>query len=141
MSLKSKIILIIVIILVIVLVGYTFAQISENEKSVIKIGSALPLTGKMASFGEDMKNGFDLALSEINQENKYQLEIIYEDTQAEADIAVSTVTTPPLEEQVRNFTFRAETVAPQPRLSWWQDYRLHSLLLVLLATALVIAHA
>jgi len=28
----------------------------------------------------------------------------------------------------------------QPSLSWWQDYRLYSFILVLLATALVIAH-
>jgi hypothetical protein len=28
----------------------------------------------------------------------------------------------------------------QASLCWWQDYRLHSLILVLLATALVIAH-
>ncbi|MFC1598761.1 ABC transporter substrate-binding protein [Patescibacteria group bacterium] len=92
MPLKSKIILIIVIILAIALIGYTFAQVSEQEKSVIRIGAALPLTGKMASFGEDMKYGFDLALREVNQNSKYQLRIIYEDTQAEADISVSTVT-------------------------------------------------
>lgn len=92
MTQKSKITLILVIVLGIIIVGYTFAQVAEQEKSVIKIGAALPLTGKMASFGEDMKHGFDLALNEINQQNNYQLEIIYEDTQAEADIAVNSVT-------------------------------------------------
>jgi SSS family solute:Na+ symporter len=55
-------------------------------------------------------------------------------------VAVSRTTTPPLEEQVRHFTFHAETARRQPALAWWQDYRLHSLLLVLLAMAIVIAH-
>ena len=38
----------------------------EDESSEIPIGVALPLTGHLASAGELMKQGFDLALSEIN---------------------------------------------------------------------------
>jgi SSS family solute:Na+ symporter len=55
-------------------------------------------------------------------------------------VAVSGASKPPLEEQVRQFTFHAETMERQASLCWWQDYRLHSLVLVLLATALVITH-
>jgi SSS family solute:Na+ symporter len=55
-------------------------------------------------------------------------------------VVVSGASKPPLEEQVRQFTFHAETMERQASLCWWQDYRLHSLVLVLLATALVIAH-
>lgn len=55
-------------------------------------------------------------------------------------VAVSHFSAPPLEQQVRHFTFHARTMEKQAALSWWQDYRLHSLLLVLLAIALVIAH-
>ena len=38
----------------------------EDESSEISIGVALPLTGHLASAGELMKQGFDLALAEIN---------------------------------------------------------------------------
>jgi len=55
-------------------------------------------------------------------------------------VFVSGVSKPPLEQQVQQYTFHAETMERQASLSWWQDYRLHSLVLVLLATALVIAH-
>ena len=55
-------------------------------------------------------------------------------------VVVSRVTAAPLEEQIRQYTFHAETMECQASLSWWQDYRLYSLVLVLLATALVIAH-
>ena len=55
-------------------------------------------------------------------------------------VVVSGASKPPLEEQVRQFTFHAESMERQASLCWWQDYRLHSLVLVLLATALVIAH-
>ena len=55
-------------------------------------------------------------------------------------VVVSVVSKPPLEEQVRLFTFHEETMERQSSLCWWQDYRLYSLVLVMLATALVIAH-
>jgi SSS family solute:Na+ symporter len=55
-------------------------------------------------------------------------------------VIVSVVSKPPLEEQVRLFTFHEETMERQSSLCWWQDYRLYSLVLVMLASALVIAH-
>jgi len=55
-------------------------------------------------------------------------------------VLVSRISKPPLDEQVRHFTFHAETMDRQRALSWWQDYRLHSLLLVLLTIALVMTH-
>ena len=55
-------------------------------------------------------------------------------------VVVSLASTPPLQQQVQQFTFHAETAARQASLSWWQDYRLHSLILVLLASVLVIVH-
>ena len=38
----------------------------EDESSEISIGVVLPLTGHLASTGERMKHGLDLALNEIN---------------------------------------------------------------------------
>jgi SSS family solute:Na+ symporter len=52
----------------------------------------------------------------------------------------SRLTAPPSDQQVEQFTFHADNMEPQASLSWWQDYRLYSLILVMLTTALVIAH-
>jgi Na+/proline symporter len=46
----------------------------------------------------------------------------------------------PSEQQLAHYTVRAGDVPPAENLSWWQDYRLYSILVVTLATALVAAH-
>ena len=46
----------------------------------------------------------------------------------------------PSSQQVEEFTFHARVITPKASQRWWQDYRLHSLILIVLATALVIAH-
>ena len=57
--------------------------ISETEEATgeISIGVVLPLTGHLASTGEQMKQGFDLALNEINnaQSNSAKYKFIIED--------------------------------------------------------------
>ena len=55
-------------------------------------------------------------------------------------VVVNRFSTPPLEQQIRHFSFHPENMKRQATLSWWQDYRLYSLILVLLAIALVITH-
>ncbi len=55
-------------------------------------------------------------------------------------VLASHYSTPPSDEQIEQFTFHAEAMQRQATLAWWQDYRLHSLILIMLATALVIAH-
>ncbi len=57
----------------------------EEEASVIKIGSVLPLTGGVAAFGQASKNGILLAQEEINKKggiNGKKVEIIFEDDEA-----------------------------------------------------------
>ena len=68
----------------------------SREKGVkeeeIKIGAILPLTGDAALYGENAKNAIELAKDEVNNSGGIQgrkLEIIYEDSQARADMAVS----------------------------------------------------
>jgi SSS family solute:Na+ symporter len=55
-------------------------------------------------------------------------------------VLVSLYSTPPRQQQVEQFTFHSETTERQASLAWWQDYRLHSLLLLLLTVALVLTH-
>lgn len=61
----------------------------------IKIGAPLTLTGKLASYGEDIMKGADLAVNEINSKggiNGRPIKIIYEDTKTETAVAVTAVT-------------------------------------------------
>jgi len=64
----------------------------KAEEKVVKIGAILPLTGDGAKYGEATKKGIDLAVEEVNEKggilNK-SLEIVYEDSQADASKAVS----------------------------------------------------
>ena len=55
-------------------------------------------------------------------------------------VLVSIASRPPSERQVEQFTFHADAVQRQAGLQWWQDYRLYSVVLVVLAVMLVIAH-
>ncbi len=80
-----------IIIVVLVVLGIQLNQNNQISGETIKIGAALSLTGKAASYGEGAKNAFDLALEEINQKYSFKLELIYEDTQSEVDSAVSAV--------------------------------------------------
>ncbi|MCK5320085.1 penicillin-binding protein activator [Candidatus Parcubacteria bacterium] len=71
------------------------AKVAEEKKEVlsevIKIGAPLSLTGKLASFGEDLRDGINMAISEVSKQEKIKIEIIYEDTQSEATQAVNSV--------------------------------------------------
>ncbi|MCK4553367.1 ABC transporter substrate-binding protein, partial [Candidatus Parcubacteria bacterium] len=90
---KTNKIIILALALVVLLGGC--AKVVEEEKEVlnevIKIGAPLSLTGKLASFGEDLRDGINMAISEVNRQEKIQIEIIYEDTQSEATQAVNSV--------------------------------------------------
>src|SRR5258707_12272234 len=57
------------------------------EKTTIKIGIILPLTGDNAATGEDIRNGFLLAKNQINSPD-YEYDLIFEDDQLEAQKAV-----------------------------------------------------
>lgn len=53
----------------------------ENlEKSVVKIGLILPLTGDLSFYGESAKNGAMLAIDEVLEDNKFDYELIIEDS-------------------------------------------------------------
>ncbi|EKD23632.1 MAG: hypothetical protein ACD_81C00210G0004 [uncultured bacterium] len=49
-------------IVVIIILGFVYMQ--SAEKSSVKIGAVLPLTGGLAAVGEEIKNGMDLAIKE-----------------------------------------------------------------------------
>ncbi len=54
-------------------------------------------------------------------------------------VVASMASAPPAEQQLAGFTYHRADSAPLGG-HWWQDYRLHSVILLVLAMALVIAH-
>ncbi|HOK20930.1 MAG TPA: ABC transporter substrate-binding protein [Candidatus Paceibacterota bacterium] len=96
MSKTTKTILwIIVAIIVIGLVWYAVSKKSETvtkEEETIKIGAVLPLSGNLASLGEATKSGLMAAQEKINNTNSgWRVEIIFEDSQSNAQVAVTAV--------------------------------------------------
>lgn len=67
---------------------------SHTQKSVgeepVKIGAALPLTGAVASFGEEFRRGAEIAQDEINRSSD-AVRVIFEDTALDPKKAVDAV--------------------------------------------------
>ena len=83
------------VVIVIAIAWFTKTQFKNTIEDIsvqdIEIGASLPLTGKGASFGENIKNGIDLAVKEVNDKYSFNMEVVYEDTQSETETAVSAV--------------------------------------------------
>jgi len=56
----------------------------KTDKPVVKIGVTMPLTGAMGKFGQEIKKGFELRLSQIPNNSKYHYQVIFEDDQLQA---------------------------------------------------------
>jgi branched-chain amino acid transport system substrate-binding protein len=70
----------------------SFYCVDNKGKDNIKIGSTLDFTGTNALYGEQVKQGIDLAVEEINKNggiNKKNIQIIYLDSKSEPKIAVT----------------------------------------------------
>lgn len=63
---------------------------SENKTKTesIKVGAVIPLTGEVATYGESLKKGFELAVAE----NIGRFEIIYEDSKADKNTGINAIT-------------------------------------------------
>lgn len=59
---------------------YTPSKLCAEQKRY-RVAIILPLSGQFASLGNYVKNGIDLALSELPLENRDKLEIVFEDDQ------------------------------------------------------------
>ncbi|SEC25924.1 branched-chain amino acid transport system substrate-binding protein [Rhizobiales bacterium GAS191] len=68
------------------------AQDSIRTQDSIKIGVVGPNSGPYAVIGEEVRNGFDLYLSQIGgMAGNRKVEILYEDTQAKPDVGLTKV--------------------------------------------------
>ncbi len=87
---KNKIIwLIAVIALVSILVAYFKFNQPPVKKEIIKIGFILPLTGDAGNYGKSLQEGVITADSLLSDSLGFDVQIIYEDSKAEPQQAVS----------------------------------------------------
>ena len=84
------------VVLVVIIIGGLFWLLANKSKpsdnNPIKIGASEALTGKFASLGEPRVNAMRMVADEINNNggiNGKKLEIIAEDNQGDAKIAVT----------------------------------------------------
>lgn len=62
---------------------------SLKEQSNTKLGATFPLSGEVASAGQRIRNGIELAVSEVNEGRKGpKVEVIFEDDQNKPAMAV-----------------------------------------------------
>lgn len=98
---KAKAIISVLVLALVFMAGYAAhrprateeASVAVDAEAVfsetVKIGLPLPLSGKAASYGEILGNGFELGREEVNAKYPFSLEFVYEDTQGDASVAVS----------------------------------------------------
>ncbi len=60
---------------------------NQTKKETIKIGAVIPLTGEVATYGESLKKGFEMAV----MEDSGNYEIIYEDSKADKVTGISAI--------------------------------------------------
>ncbi|NQU77281.1 ABC transporter substrate-binding protein [Candidatus Falkowbacteria bacterium] len=93
MSTGSKtIIWLIIAVVVIVGIWYGVSRKGPGEEDPIKIGTLLPLTGDLASYGLEAQKAFDMAIEEINNNGGIDgqlLEAIHEDSQCDPAAATT----------------------------------------------------
>ncbi|MBI4360081.1 MAG: penicillin-binding protein activator [Candidatus Jacksonbacteria bacterium] len=79
-----------------ILIGYRAGRVAPTKEIwevdtaiiPIKIGALLPLTGTFAEFGEDTKNGLEIARVEIQARYGIAFDIKYEDSAADPKVSV-----------------------------------------------------
>jgi len=88
---RKRILWVVIILIIIAGIWWEANKKPSLTGEVIKIGILEPLTGVRAEAGEYFKKGLDLALAEINNDSnkRYQLDLIFEDTQYNPAIAVT----------------------------------------------------
>ena len=79
---------IVVLLLLVLTCAFAFAGGDSEVASEIKIGGIGPLTGDYANYGTSVKNGAELAASEIKEVNGIPLTVLFQDSKADNAEAV-----------------------------------------------------
>lgn len=81
-----------IVILIALLTLMVFIGCSKEDTSIIKIGGIFPLSGEVAVYGIEAKNGIELAIAEINAKggvNGKQIVLISEDDEGSPEKSVN----------------------------------------------------
>jgi len=89
MTKTTKIIIIIIIAVVVVSGIWYLTTQKPAEKEMIKIGVILPLSGPVASLGENARNGIELAYKDLFDQEKQKISLVFEDDQFDPKLTVS----------------------------------------------------
>ena len=107
---KHKLISLVIVLLIVLLAigaAITFYATAPTEKQkIIKIGAILPLSGSTAFVGQDLQEGIDLAVLDINNDGGIagrKLEIVYEDSRGNAKEGVTSYQKLRAQEDVKFF--------------------------------------
>ena len=66
-------------------------QPPRTQQRTVKIGAVLPLTGDLATYGRNAKEGIELAAEEVNLKGGIKVQVVYEDSKGQPQAAVSAV--------------------------------------------------
>src|SRR3989344_2370493 len=77
-----------IVVVAIIAISVWFAFDKPQNTSTVKMGALLPLSGKFANLGEDIRNGLELAKNEIKVAKGMNFEIVYEDSAADPKVAL-----------------------------------------------------
>jgi len=91
MSKTTKTIVWLIVIIVVIAGIWWGVSRKPAEEEVVKIGIIAPLSGPASTWGEQLRKGIELALDELNLDERKLLRIIYEDSEADPKKAVSAV--------------------------------------------------
>ncbi len=70
----------------------TASQPASTKPIAVKVGLITPLSGDVKTFGESVKNGYDLAIEEANKSGKVQITTVVADSKGDATEGVNATT-------------------------------------------------
>ncbi|MEM4547003.1 MAG: ABC transporter substrate-binding protein [Nitrososphaerota archaeon] len=88
---RNKAVWIVLGVVVVAIIAIVAVQQTRQpkEKEIIRVGAILPLTGSAASFGEVAKAGIDFGIEEIRGNRSINVEVFFEDSEANPQKAIS----------------------------------------------------
>jgi len=111
MTKTGKIIVGVIVLIIIIAVGWKFYKkpVQEVSKEPIKIGAILPLSGSQAQFGEQMKQGMEMAADDANKNGGIDgriIQVLFEDSQGDAKVGLAAYQKLRLQDKIQ-FVFSA----------------------------------
>lgn len=72
---------------IILFAAFILFSCNQTKTKVIKVGAVIPLTGEVATYGESLKKGFELAVAE----DSGRIKIVYEDSKGDKNTGINAI--------------------------------------------------